>query len=42
MEAEKDLIEAIGHAKTAAEKRELQQQLDQLKAFRRELEKSRR
>ena len=40
MEAEKDLIEAIAHAKTKAEKQELQKQLDELKAVRRELEKS--
>ena len=40
MEAEKDLIEAIAHAKTKAEKQELQKQLNELKAVRRELEKS--
>ena len=40
MEAEKDLIEAIAHAKTKAEKQELQKQLDELKAVRRDLEKS--
>jgi hypothetical protein len=40
MEAEKDLIEAIAHAKTKTEKQELQKQLDELKAVRRELEKS--
>jgi hypothetical protein len=40
MEAEKDLIEAIAHAKTKAEKQELQKQLDELKAVRRELEKT--
>jgi hypothetical protein len=40
MEAEKDLIEAIAHAKTKAEKQQLQKQLDELKAVRRELEKS--
>jgi hypothetical protein len=40
MEAEKDLLEAIARARTKAEKQELQKQLDQLKAFRRELEKS--
>lgn len=40
MEAEKDLIEAIAQAKTKEEKQELQKQLDQLKAVRRDLEKS--
>ncbi|MGH7944539.1 MAG: hypothetical protein ACREH8_19085 [Opitutaceae bacterium] len=40
MEAEKDLIEAIARAKTKAGKQELQKQLDELKAFRRELDKS--
>lgn len=40
MEAEKDLIEAIAHAKTKEEKQELQKQLDELKAMRRELDKS--
>jgi hypothetical protein len=40
MEAEKDLIEGIAHAKTKAQKQELQKQLDELKAVRRELEKS--
>ena len=40
MEAEKDLIEAIAHAKTKEEKKEIQKQLDELKAVRRELEKS--
>lgn len=42
MEAEGDLMEAIAHAKTKEEKAELEKQLDQLKAFRRELEKSMR
>ena len=37
---EKDLIEAIAHAKSKAEKQELQKQLDELKAVRRDLEKS--
>lgn len=40
MEDEKDLIEAIAHAKTKAEKAELQKQLDALRAERRELEKA--
>jgi hypothetical protein len=40
MEAEKDLIEAIAHAKTKPEKQKLQKQLDELKSVRRELEKS--
>jgi hypothetical protein len=40
MEAEKDLIEAIARAKSKKEKEELQKQLDELKAVRRELEKS--
>lgn len=40
MEDEKDLIEAIHQAKTKEEKKELQKQLDELKAMRRELEKS--
>lgn len=40
MEAEKDIMEAIARAKTKEEKEELQKQLDQIKAFRRDLEKS--
>jgi hypothetical protein len=40
MEAEKDIIEAIARAKTKKEKEDLQKQLDQLRAVRRELEKS--
>jgi hypothetical protein len=40
MEAEKDLMEAIAHAKTKEEKQELQKQLDELKAMRRQLDKS--
>ena len=40
MEAEKDLIEAIARAKTKDEKHALQKQLDELKAVRRELEKT--
>ncbi|HVS54255.1 MAG TPA: hypothetical protein VHD62_18000 [Opitutaceae bacterium] len=40
MEAEGDLLEAIAHAKTKEEKAELQKQLDELRAYRRELEKS--
>ncbi|PTX94357.1 hypothetical protein [Opitutus sp. ER46] len=42
MEDEKDLIEAIAHAKTKAEKAELQRQLDLLRLQRRELEKAMR
>lgn len=40
MEAEKDILEAMKVARTKEEKAELQKQLDELKAFRRELEKS--
>lgn len=40
LEAEKDLLEAIAHAKTREEKQELQKQLEDLKAFRRELDRS--
>lgn len=40
MEAESDLLEAISHAKSKEEKQELEKQLDQLKAIRRDLEKS--
>ena len=40
MEEEKDLIEAIAHAKTKEEKEELRKQLEELKAMRRMLEKS--
>jgi hypothetical protein len=40
MEEEKDLTEAIAHAKTKEEKASLQKQLDELRAYRRELEKS--
>jgi len=42
MEAEKDLIEAIAFAKTKEEKAALQKQLNELKAMRRELDKSMR
>jgi hypothetical protein len=42
MEAEKDIVEAIAHAKAKAEKAALQKQLDELKAMRRELDKSMR
>ncbi len=42
MEDEKDLIEAIAHAKTKEEKVELQKQLDALRAERRELERAMR
>jgi hypothetical protein len=40
MEAEKDILEAMKRARTKEEKQELQKQLDELKATRRELEKS--
>ena len=40
MEEEKDLLEAMKTAKTKDEKAELQKQLDELRAYRRELEKS--
>lgn len=40
MEAEKDLLEAMKTARTKEEKAALQKQLDELKAYRRELEKS--
>jgi hypothetical protein len=40
MEDEKDLLEAIAHAKTKAEKEALQKQLDELRAYRRELDQS--
>jgi hypothetical protein len=40
MEAEKDILEAMARAKTKEEKQELQKQLNELKAVRRELEKS--
>jgi hypothetical protein len=40
MEDEKDLLEAIAFAKTKEEKQELQKQLDELRALRRDLEKS--
>ncbi|HEY1107227.1 MAG TPA: hypothetical protein VGE76_01305 [Opitutaceae bacterium] len=42
MEAEKDIIEAIAQAKTKEEKASLQKQLDELKAMRRQLDKSMR
>ncbi|PAW66295.1 MAG: hypothetical protein B9S34_08395 [Opitutia bacterium Tous-C1TDCM] len=42
MEAEKDLIEAIAHAKTKEEKAMLQKQLDELRTLRRNLDKSMR
>lgn len=42
MEDEKDLIEAIAHAKTKEEKAKLQTQLDALREERRELEKAMR
>lgn len=40
MEEEKDLIEAIAHAKTKEEKQTLQKQLEDLRKMRRELEKA--
>lgn len=40
MEAEKDILEAMKLAKTKAEKDKLQKELDELRAVRRELEKS--
>lgn len=40
MQDESDLIEAIAHAKTKEERAELQKQLDELRAYRRDLEKS--
>jgi len=40
MEAEKDLLEAISHARTREDRQELQKQLDELKAMRRQLDKS--
>jgi hypothetical protein len=42
MKEESDLIEAIAHAKTKEERAGLQKQLDELRAYRRDLEKSRR
>lgn len=40
MQEEKDLLEQMRHAKTKEEKAELQKQIDELKAYRRELEKA--
>jgi hypothetical protein len=40
MEVEKDLLQAIAQARTKKEKDELQSQLDQIRAVRRDLEKS--
>jgi hypothetical protein len=40
MQEESDLIEAIAHAKTKEERAEFQKQLDELRAYRRDLEKS--
>ena len=40
MQQESDLIEAIAHAKTKEERAEMQKQLDELRAYRRDLEKS--
>ena len=42
MEAEKDILEAMNHAKTKEEKAALQKQLDELRGMRRELEKAMR
>jgi hypothetical protein len=42
METERDIIEAMGHARTKEEKQDLQKQLDEVRATRRELEKLRR
>ncbi len=42
MQDESDLIEAIAHAKTKDERAELQKQLEELRAFRRDLEKNMR
>lgn len=42
MQDESDLIEAIAHAKTKEERAELQKELEALRAYRRDLEKSRR
>lgn len=42
MQEESDLIEAIAHAKTKEERAELQKTLDELRAYRRDLEKSMR
>lgn len=40
MEAERDILEAMKRAKTKEEKQELQKQVDELRAVRRDLEKS--
>jgi hypothetical protein len=40
MQQESDLIEAIAHANTKEERAELQKQLDELRSYRRDLEKS--
>ena len=42
MQEESDLIEAIAHAKTKEERAELQRELEALRTYRRDLEKSRR
>lgn len=42
MKDESDLIEAIAHAKTKEERAELQKELDVIRSYRRDLEKSRR
>ncbi|MEY4939482.1 MAG: hypothetical protein RIQ93_1217 [Verrucomicrobiota bacterium] len=42
MEMERDMIEAMGRARTKEEKQELQKQLDETRATRRQLEKLRR
>jgi len=40
MEAEKDIIEAMARARTKQERAELQKQLDEIRGFRRELDKT--
>jgi len=40
MEAEKDIIEAMARARTKPERAELQKQLDEIRGFRRELDKT--
>ena len=42
MKEESDLLEAIAHTKDKAEKAVLQKELDELRAYRRELEKNQR
>ena len=40
MEAEKDILEAMKRSRTREEKAELQKQLDEIRTFRRELDKT--